>query len=78
MERDDVRCRIDIVERGRLDTELSEALGGDERVVGDDAHAQRERTARDLPSDPSETENAERLPRKLRSRVNGSRSHVPP
>ena len=42
-----------------LDAELAEALGGDERVVGDDAHLQAERAAgtcwpiRPKPSTPS-------------------------
>ena len=62
VQRDDVGFRVDIRRgRGRLDAELAEAVDGDERVVGDDAHAEPEPTPRDLPSDPPESEDAERL-----------------
>ena len=46
---------------GMLDAELAEALGRDERVVADDAHAEPERPPRDLAADPAEAEHAERL-----------------
>ena len=52
--------------RGRmLDAELAEALVGDERVVGDDVHAEADRASRDLLADPAEAEHAERLPLEL-------------
>ena len=44
-----------------LDAELAEAVVGDERVVGDDAHAEADRAARDLLADAAEAEHAERL-----------------
>ena len=44
-----------------LDAELAEALLRDERVVGDDAHPEAERAARDLLADAAEAEHAERL-----------------
>ena len=44
-----------------LDAELAEALLRDERVVGDDAHPEPERAARDLLADAAEAEHAERL-----------------
>ena len=44
VQRDDVGLRVDVRRgRGRLDAELAEAVDGDERVVGDDAHAEPER-----------------------------------
>ena len=46
---------------GLLDAELAEALGRDERVVGDDAHPEPERAACDLLADAAEAEDAERL-----------------
>ena len=54
---------------GALDAELAEALGRDERVVGDDAHAQPARAARDLLADAAEAEDAERLARELDAAV---------
>ena len=44
-----------------LDAELAEALLGHERVIGDDAHPEAERAARDLLADAAEAEHAERL-----------------
>ena len=44
-----------------LDAELAEALLGDERVVGDDAHPEAERAPGDLLADAAEAEHAERL-----------------
>ncbi len=61
MERHEVGAREHAVERVGLDADLAEALGGDEGVVGDDAHLQAERPARDLLADPAEAEDAERL-----------------
>ena len=69
VERDEVGLGVDLVERAaRLDAELAEALGGDERVVRDDTHPEPERAMRDLPPDPSEAEDAERLAGDLDSR----------
>ena len=48
-----------------LRPELAETLRSDERVVADDAHAEAERAAGDLPPDPAEAEHAERLVREL-------------
>ena len=65
----DVGLGVDLLHRAaRFDAELAEALGGDERVVGDDAHPEPERAMRHLPADPPEAEDAERLPRDLDSR----------
>jgi hypothetical protein len=44
-----------------LRAELTEALFRDERVVGDDVHAQPERPPCDLLADPAEAEHPERL-----------------
>ncbi len=49
------------VEGVALDAELLEALGGDERVVGEHAHLEADRAPRDLLADPAEAEHAERL-----------------
>ena len=69
MQRHDVGPREDVVERARrLDAELPEALGRDEGVEGDDAHPEAERPARDLAPDTPETEHAEGLARRARSR----------
>ena len=45
--------------------ELAEALGRDERVVGDHPHLQPERAAGDLLADAAEAEHPERLLREL-------------
>jgi hypothetical protein len=50
-----------------LDAELPEALLGDERVVGDDAHPETQRAPRDLLADAAEAEHAERLALELDS-----------
>ena len=61
-------CGVDLLERrGRLDTELAEAIRRHERVVRDDAHPEPERALRDLATDTSQSEHAERLPRQLDS-----------
>ncbi len=44
-----------------LDAELAEALVADERVDGDDPHAEPDRAARDLLADAAEPDHAERL-----------------
>src|SRR5207248_272975 len=44
-----------------LGAELAEALLGDERVVGDDAHPQPERPPRHLLADPAEAKHTQRL-----------------
>ena len=48
-----------------LDAELAVALGADERVVGDDAHAEALRALRDELADAAEAEDAERLVHEL-------------
>ena len=66
MQRDDVRRREDgLLRRCSLHAQLPKALSGDERVERDDAHAERQRAARDLLSDPAEAEQPEGLARKL-------------
>ena len=63
---EELRLRVDV--RGCLhthDAELAEALRSDERVVGDDVHAEARGTSRDLLADPPEAEDAERLAREL-------------
>ena len=70
MEREEVGDGVDLLRRlGALDAELAEAIGRDERVVGDDAHPEAERAARDLLADPAEAEHAERLAGELDARV---------
>jgi hypothetical protein len=69
VERDDVRNRIDLLRRGcGFDTELTEALLCDERVVSDDMHPEAERAIGDLAADASQPEDAEGLPRELDAR----------
>ena len=54
--------RVDVVGRlGLLDAELAVALGGDERVEGDDVHPERPRARGDELADAAEAEHAERL-----------------
>ena len=66
VERDDVGLRVDLLERrSRLDPELAEPVGRDEGVVRHHAHPESERAVRDLASDPSQAEHAQRLPREL-------------
>ena len=66
MERDEICHRVQrLRRRRRLDSELSEAVERHVRVVGDDAHAEAERAARDLPADPAEPHDAEGLSREL-------------
>ena len=61
VQRQELRAREHLVERRALDSELTEPLGRDERVVGDHLHLQAERAARDLAADPAEPEHAEHL-----------------
>ena len=62
MQREEIGRGEDVVlGLGMLDAELAEALVGDERVVGDDAHAEADGPPRDLLPDPAEAEHAERL-----------------
>ena len=66
MQRHELGGGVEIVGRlDALDAELAEAVLRHERVVGDDAHLEAERAARDLLSDPPEAEHAERLAREL-------------
>ena len=59
VQREEVGPPQHLVERGADDAEIAKALGGDERIVGDDLHQQAERAARDLPPDAPEPEHAE-------------------
>ena len=61
VQRHELRALEHLAERRRLDAELAEPLGRDERVVGDHLHLERERTARDLPPDAAEAEHPEHL-----------------
>ena len=62
VQREEVGGGEDVVgRRGLLGAELPEALGGDERVVGDDAHAERLGADRDELADAAEAEDAEGL-----------------
>ena len=61
VERHVVGAREEIVERHQLDAEVAGHLLRDERVVRDDAHAERRGAARDLLADPAEPGEAERL-----------------
>ncbi len=65
VEGDHVRFGVHLVERRRLESEIAEAIGRDERVVGDDTHTEPERPARDLATDTAETEHTQRLPGEL-------------
>ena len=70
VERHDVRGAEQLVERlGLLDTQVAEPVAAHERVVRDDVHRQAECAPRDLLSDPSEADHAERLPGQLDSPV---------
>ena len=62
MQREEVRDGKDVVLRCCvLDAELAKPVVRDERVVGDDLHAEADRPAGDLLADPAEAEHAERL-----------------
>ena len=61
VQRQEVSALEHLAERRRLDPELAEALGRDERVVGDHFHLERQRAARDLAADAAEPEHAEHL-----------------
>ena len=62
VERDEVGRGVHVFDGWDLfDAQLAEALGGDERVVGDHAHRQPDRSARHLLADPAETEHAQRF-----------------
>ena len=65
VQRQEVGAREHAVERVVLDAELAEALGRDERVVGEHAHLEADRAPGDLLADPPEAEHAERLLREL-------------
>ena len=65
VERHEVGPREHAGERVALDPGLAETVGGDERVVRDDAHLQPERAAGDLLPDPPVAEDPERLLREL-------------
>ena len=70
VQREEVGGRVDLLRRlDALGAELAEALGRDVRVVGDDAHPEPERAARDLLADPAEAEHAERLAGELDAAV---------
>ena len=70
MEGDEVSDRVDLrVRLDALDAELAEAFGRNERVVGDDAHAEPGRPSRNLLPDSAEAENTERLARQLHAAV---------
>ena len=70
MEREEVGGRVDLGDGlDALGAELAEAVGRDERVERDDAHAEAERAARDLLADPAEAEHAERLAAELDAAV---------
>ena len=67
---EEVGGRVHVLRRlDPLGAELAEALGRDVRVVGDDAHPEPERAARDLLPDPAEAEDAERLAGELDAAV---------
>ena len=62
VDREEVGLRVDLGGgRGRLGAELAEALRADERVEGDDVHAERLRARRDELADPAEAQHAQRL-----------------
>ena len=62
VEGEEVRGGKDVVGIGRMVcAELAEALGSDERVVADDAHAEPERSPHDLSADPAEAQDAQGL-----------------
>ena len=66
VQRDDVGRREDGLLRScSLHAQLPKALSGDERVEGDDPHAERQRAPRDLLTDPSEAEQPQGLARQL-------------
>ncbi len=59
---DEVGLAVDVAARlGLLDAELAEALGGDERVEGEHAHAEALGAGGDELADAAEAEDAERL-----------------
>jgi len=66
VQREEVSLRVDLIGRVRLlDLQRLVELGRDERVVGDDAHAERLRAVRDELPDAAEAEDPERLVHEL-------------
>ena len=61
VQRDVVGAGEQVVERHQLDAEVGGHLLGDERIVRDDAHAERRGAARHLLADAAEAGEAERL-----------------
>ena len=61
VQRDIVGAREEVVDRHELDAEIRRHLFGDERIVRDDAHAERRGAARHFLADPAEADEAERL-----------------
>ena len=61
MDGEEVGLGDELVERQQLDVHLPRPLGGDERVVGDEAHAERRRPLGDELADAAEADDAERL-----------------
>ena len=61
VEGEEICARQHFLEARAVDAELAKALGGDERVIGDDLHLQPDRPPRDLPADAPEPEHAEHL-----------------
>ena len=56
--RDDVGAAQQLVERDQADAHLRGAAGGDERVVGDDVHAERRQPLGHQGADPAEPDDA--------------------
>ncbi len=70
VEREELRSAVDLLRRlEAIDPELAEPLRAHVRVVRDDAHAEAERTARDLLADAPEAEHADRLAGELDAAV---------
>ena len=61
VDREEVARRHDLIERHQLDAHLAGAVGGHERVVGDEAHLERLGAVGDELADPAEADDAERL-----------------
>jgi hypothetical protein len=67
VDRDHVGGAQDGVQRAELQSHLASALDAEERVVCDDAHPERTRSAGDLGADSPRAEQCERLPVQLRA-----------
>ena len=66
VERDEVGRRQKLLERlGLFDTQVAKAVGGDVRVVREDAHLERPRPPCNLLADAAEADEPERLVREL-------------